>query len=81
MLKAFPHLRYVRFPTIDDRTISLLIGADVPETLRVLAVCHGQGRSLDAIKTPLGWSLLRPWFEYPCRASEVDLEAVHVVFL
>jgi len=62
VLNVFPHLGNVRFPTIDDGTVSLLLGADVPEALRVLAVRHGQGRSPDAIKTPLGWSLLGPAF-------------------
>jgi len=58
VLNAFPHLRNVHFPTIDDRTVSLFIGADVPEALPIPAVRHGQGRSPDAIETPLGWSLL-----------------------
>jgi len=61
LLNAFPHLRNVRFATIDAETVSLLTGADVPEALRVL-VRHGQGRSPDAIKTPLGWLLLGPAF-------------------
>ena len=81
MLKAFPHLRNVRFPTIGDGTVSLLIGADVPEALRVLAVRHGQGLSPDAIKTPLGWSLLGPAFECPSRAGDLDVRAAHVMFL
>ena len=70
MLAAFPHLRNVRFLTIDDGTASLLIGADVPEALRILAVRHGQGRSPDAIRTPLGWSLLGPALECPSHASD-----------
>jgi len=81
VLNAFPHLRNVHFPTIDDGTISLLIGADVPEALRVLAVRHGQGRSPDTIKTPLGWSLAGPAFEGPSRAGEVNVEAANIMFL
>ncbi|XP_078493207.1 uncharacterized protein LOC144748758 [Ciona intestinalis] len=53
------------FPKIKHGSVQLLIGANPPQAFRVETTRSGHGRSPDAVKTPLGWSLLGPSSDTP----------------
>ena len=59
-LSRWPHLKDLNIPDVDDNQVTMLIGANVPE-----AQVHGEcrrGRSGEpyAVRTVLGWAVLRP---------------------
>ena len=56
-IKEMPHLCDLAFPKVDGTSVTLLIGADVPELFCPAAFRKGEPV---ATKTPLGWSLLGP---------------------
>ncbi|XP_078490965.1 uncharacterized protein LOC144747081 [Ciona intestinalis] len=53
------------FPKIKHGSVQLLIGANAPQAFRVETTRSGHGRCPDAVKTPLGWSLLGPSSDTP----------------
>ena len=55
-----PHLSGITFQRIPDATVTLLIGADVPEVFCPIDVCKGGRGQPIAFKSILGWSLLGP---------------------
>ena len=57
------YLRGVDLPHVEGATVTLLIGANFPEALRVEIVRNGSYGCPDAVRTPLGWSLLGPAFK------------------
>jgi len=57
------YLRGVDLPEVEGATVTLMIGANNPEALRVEAVRKGNGHCPDAVRTPLGWLLLGPAFD------------------
>ena len=59
-LKKMPHLSDLSFPTIKGATVTLLIGANVPELFCPINARKGRRGKPIAIQTPLGWSLLGP---------------------
>ena len=62
VLSALPHLTGITFPKIPGASVTLLIGADVPEVFCFVDVRKG-GRGLPiAVKTPCCVKLVRPSF-------------------
>ena len=59
-LASLPHLNDIVFPTVKGASVTLLIGADVPELFCPFSVRRGDRGEPIAIETPLGWSLLGP---------------------
>ena len=59
-LNSFPHLRDLNFPKVHGATVTLLIGANVPELFCTRNVRKGARGQPIAVQTPLGWSLLGP---------------------
>ena len=59
-LASLPYLKDIVFPTVKGASVTLLVGANVPELFRQLNVRRGGCGEPIAIETPLGWSLLGP---------------------
>ena len=59
-LKEMPHLSDLSFPTVKGATVTLLIGANVPELFCPINACKGRCGEPIAIEMPPGWSLLGP---------------------
>ena len=55
-----PHLRGIKFDTLCNAEVGLLIGVDVPELFCISKFRKGPRGTPSAIYTPLGWSLLGP---------------------
>ena len=56
-LSSHQYLQNKRFPTINQQSVQLLIGANVPQVFRVQEVQSAPNVNLpDAVRTPLGWS-------------------------
>jgi len=62
-LQRHDYLRGVDLSLVEGATGTLLIGANFPEALRVEVVRNGSDGCPDAVRTPLGWSLLGPAFK------------------
>jgi len=56
-LAHMDHLQEVQLSELDDKSVGLLIGLDVPEVFRPIESKYGQEGEPDAIKTLLGWTL------------------------
>ena len=71
-LKRHSYLRNIEFPCIEKRQVQLLIGANVPKVFRVQSIRSAPDPSLpDAVRSPLGWSLLGPCLDdYPVASQE-----------
>ena len=54
------HLSDITFPSIDNKDIDLLIGADNPEVFWTIDERRGRRKEPFAVKTILGWSLIGP---------------------
>ena len=59
-LIEFPHLRGLQFPKIRGATVTLLIGADVPEVFHMRSIRKGTRGQPIAVEFPLGLFLLGP---------------------
>ena len=59
-LKKWDHVDGFEFPSIEDRNVMLLIGADVAEAFWVMDEIHGNRGEPCAVKLPLGWTLIGP---------------------
>ncbi|XP_068749478.1 uncharacterized protein [Montipora capricornis] len=57
-LEQWPHLREVRFPEVERRKISILLGTNIQEVFVPLDVRKGNRNEPLAIKSCLGWSIL-----------------------
>ena len=57
-LEQWPHLREVRFPEVERRKISILLGTNIQEAFVPLDVRRGNRNEPLAIKSCLGWSIL-----------------------
>ena len=57
-LEQWPHLREVRFPEVERRKISILLGTNIQEAFVPLDVRKGNRNEPLAIKSCLGWSIL-----------------------
>ncbi|XP_068712758.1 uncharacterized protein [Montipora foliosa] len=57
-LEQWPHLREVRFPEVERRKISILLGTNIQEVFVPLDVRKGNQNEPLAIKSCLGWSIL-----------------------
>ena len=77
-LKRHSYLRNIEFPRIEKRQIQLLIGANVP---KVQSIRSAPDPSLpDAMRSPLGWSLLKPCLDdYPV-ASQASINFISAKF-
>ena len=63
VFKEHNYLRNIDFRDISVDTVQVLIGANVPQVFRVEEVRSSRFSNLpDAVRTPLGWSLLGPSF-------------------
>ena len=63
VFKKHNYLRNIDFRDISVDTVQVLIGANVPQVFRVEEVRSSRFSNLpDAVRTPLGWSLLGPSF-------------------
>jgi hypothetical protein len=56
----WPHLNGLRFPEIEDKEVTLLIGSDVPEAFWVMDQRRGKTKEPYALRSVLGWTLLGP---------------------
>jgi hypothetical protein len=59
-LPAWSHLKEVPLPSMEDREVMILIGADVPKAHWVLEQRRGGPEDPYAVKGPLGWVILGP---------------------
>ena len=59
-MSRLSHLSYIKFETLPNASINLLIGADFPEFFCVCSARKGPRGTPCAIETPVGWSLLGP---------------------
>ena len=59
-LISFPHLKSLKLPMLNNATVDVLIGNDVIRAHKVLEEREGNGNQPNAIRTPLGWSLIGP---------------------
>ncbi|XP_068741884.1 uncharacterized protein [Montipora capricornis] len=57
-LEQWPHLREVRFPEVERRKTSILLGTNIQEVFVPLDVRKGNRNEPLAIKSCLGWSIL-----------------------
>ena len=55
-----PHLRGIELPKLDNKTVEILIGNDVPEAHWVFEQRRGRRKQPYAVRTPLGWTLIGP---------------------
>ena len=62
LLKKHKYLRDFEMPRVENGTVQLLIGANVPEAFRVKVIRSGSLGCRDIIRSPLGWSLFGPTF-------------------
>ena len=63
LIKQYSYLRDLEFPSIPVDSVQLLIGANVPQVLRVHTIRQAVENGLpDVVCSPLGWSLLGPAF-------------------
>ena len=71
-LKRHSYLQNIEFPCLEKRQVQLLIGANVPKVFRVQSIRSAPDPSLpDAVRSPLGWSLLGPCLDdYPVASQE-----------
>ena len=76
-LSKWPHLSDLKIPEVDDKQVTMLIGANVPEA-QVHEECR-KGRSGEpyAVRTVLGWAVLGP----VDAASASCLQPVNVNFV
>jgi len=78
-LQRHDYLRGVDLAHVEGATVTLLIGANLPEALRVEIVRNGSDSCPDAMRTPLGWSLLGPAFKTVAAPDdEMSCFVVHV---
>ena len=75
-LASLPHLNDIVFPTVKGASVTLLLGADVPELFCPLSVRRGGRGEPIAIETPLGWSLLGPSLS-PSVSSNCVVNFIH----
>ena len=59
-LKRWPHLRGIELPKLDNKTVEILVGNDVPEAHWVFEQRRGRRKQPYAVRTPLGWTLIDP---------------------
>ena len=64
IMKRHKYLKNVPLSKISDGTVQLLIGANVPEVFRVESSRRGPDGYPDLIRSPLGWSLFGPSFDF-----------------
>ena len=57
-LEQWPHLQEVRFPEVEKRKISILLGTNIQEAFIPLDVRKGNRNEPLAIRSCLGWSIL-----------------------
>ena len=63
VLNKYRHLANLELPRIKKKSVQLLIGANIPKAFRVEDVRTAPNTcSPDAVRSPLGWSLLGPSF-------------------
>ena len=76
-LKRHSYLRNIEFPHIEKCQVQLLIGANVPQVFREQSIGSDLDPSLpDAVRAPLGWSLLGPCLDdYPV-ASQASVNFI-----
>ena len=90
LLKKHKYLRDFEMPRIENGTVQLLIGANVPEAFRVEVMRSGSPGCPDVIRSPLGWSLFGPTFgltsskNVSCNflsAQSEEMETLHAMYL
>ena len=73
-LSDYTYLNNVKLSYINRSTVQLLIGANVPKVFRMEAVKPAPQTKLpDAVRTPLGWSLLGPSFTSGPKPKDKEL--------
>ena len=55
--KAWPHLRNLELPQIDD-AVTVLIGVDIPEAFWIEEERRGGSKELYAVRSKLGWAII-----------------------
>ena len=59
-LSRWPHLKDLKIPDVDDKQVTMLIGANVPE-VQIHEECRkGKSGEPYAVRTVLGWAVLGP---------------------
>ena len=73
-LEKWPHLKYVYFPEVERKKISVLLGTDVQEAFIPLEVKKGKPNEPLAIKSCIGWNILGGFSaRQACRGVQVNL--------
>ena len=73
-VSQWPHLEGVKFPRLDgeEKTVSILIGNDVPEAHWVYEEKRGRRKQPYAVRTPLGWTLIGRLNRSSAREAQVN---------
>ena len=70
---ALPYLQGLHFPALDGATVDVLIGNDIIKAHKILEEREGNGSQPNAIRTPLGWSLIGPSVKpHPTRKASAN---------
>ena len=73
ILSDHSYLADINFSKLDRQNVQLLIGANVPRVFRLEDLRSAPDKlSPDAVKSPLGWSLLGPCSKFNCTVSSND---------
>nr|CAB3263156.1 uncharacterized protein LOC104265735 [Phallusia mammillata] len=84
-LRAHRSLQDLTLCNVPGGSVTLLIGANIPVAHRVKSVRPGDDCCPDAVRTPLGWSLLGQTFESQNPSARVHfasaVENAHAMFL
>ena len=71
-VKSWPYLNDVVLPTrLEDCTVNLLIGVDIPEALQPKEIRRGEKGGPFAVKTKFGWTLNGPLGQKEEAAAQV----------
>ena len=79
ILSDHSYLADINFSKLDRQNVQLLIGANVPRVFRLEDLRSAPDKlSPDAVKSPLGWSLLAPCSKFNCTVSSSDKNVYYV---
>ena len=79
ILSDHSYLADINFSKLDRQNVQLLIGVNVPRVFRLEDLRSAPDKlSPDAVKSPLGWSLLGPCSKFNCTVSSSDKNVYYV---
>ena len=60
LINRFPHLEGLHFPEVQEKEVTVLIGANIPQVFWTLEERRGSYKEPVAVRSPLGWTLIGP---------------------